>query len=102
MTRHHSRVRSHPTVLLALDRFKGCLDAADVCAELSSGVLDPGLPVKLVLRPVADGATACWMKRWPRGSALVAATDVESPLTGSNAAAQAFGRSITTGLNGPA
>ncbi|MBA3797646.1 MAG: glycerate kinase [Geodermatophilaceae bacterium] len=49
---------SHPTVLLALDKFKGCLDAADVCAELSRGILDAGLAVKVVLRPVADGGDA--------------------------------------------
>ena len=55
MTRHHSRVRSHPTLLLALDKFKGCVDAADVCAELSRGILDAGLTVKVVLSPVADG-----------------------------------------------
>lgn len=44
-----------PSVLLAADKFKGCLSAADVCAELRTGLLRAALPVEVVLRPVADG-----------------------------------------------
>lgn len=46
---------STPTVLLAVDKFKGCLAAIEVCAELRTGMLDAALPVNVVLRPIADG-----------------------------------------------
>ncbi len=44
-----------PTVLLAPDKFKGCLAAIDVCKELRTGLLDAATPVEVVLRPMADG-----------------------------------------------
>lgn len=43
------------TVLLAPDKFKGCLAAIDVCKELRTGLLASAFPVEVVLRPMADG-----------------------------------------------
>jgi len=42
-------------VLLAPDKFKGCLTALEVCSELRSGLLAGQSPVQVVLRPMADG-----------------------------------------------
>lgn len=42
-------------MLLAADKFKGCLSAAEVCAQLRTGLLRGSRPVQVVLRPVADG-----------------------------------------------
>jgi len=42
-------------VLLAPDKFKGCLPAMDVCTELQTGLLDGARPIDVVLRPMADG-----------------------------------------------
>lgn len=43
------------TVLLAPDKFKGCLTATEVCAELHAGLRDAAVPLEVVCRPMADG-----------------------------------------------
>lgn len=42
-------------MLLAVDKFKGCLSAADVSAALRTGLLRVSRSMEVVLRPVADG-----------------------------------------------
>lgn len=42
-------------MLLACDKFKGCLPALDVCSELRAGLLDGSRSIEVVLRPMADG-----------------------------------------------
>lgn len=42
-------------MLLAPDKFKGCLTAMDVCAELGSGLLEGRSDIEVVLRPMGDG-----------------------------------------------
>ncbi len=42
-------------MLLALDQFKGCLSAFDVCSELRAGLLNGSQAIEVVLRPMADG-----------------------------------------------
>jgi glycerate kinase len=44
-----------PTVLLAPDKFKGCLSAIEVCTELRIGLLQGSSCVDVVLRPMGDG-----------------------------------------------
>lgn len=42
-------------MLLAPDKFKGCLAATEVCAELRTGLLTGPSAVDVVLRPMGDG-----------------------------------------------
>ncbi len=42
-------------MLLAPDKFKGCLAATEVCAELRTGLLNGPSAVDVVLRPMGDG-----------------------------------------------
>ncbi|MES2708422.1 MAG: glycerate kinase [Verrucomicrobiota bacterium] len=44
-----------PVVLIACDKFKGTLTAAEACAAVAAGVLDIWPKAKCVLRPMADG-----------------------------------------------
>lgn len=55
MRRHDGGVPSAPIVLLALDKFKGCLSAIDVCSELRTGLLNGQQPIEVIVHPVADG-----------------------------------------------
>ncbi len=43
-------------MLLAPDKFKGCLSAIEVCTELRIGLLQGSSCVDVVLRPMGDGA----------------------------------------------
>ncbi len=42
-------------MLLAPDKFKGCLTATDVCVELRRGLMGGPAQIEVVVRPVADG-----------------------------------------------
>ena len=42
-------------MLLAPDKFKGCLAATEVCTELRTGLLNGRSAVDVVLRPMGDG-----------------------------------------------
>ncbi len=42
-------------MLLAPDKFKGCLTATDICAELRRGLTAGPRQIEVVLRPIADG-----------------------------------------------
>jgi glycerate kinase len=46
---------SAPVVLIACDKFKGTLSAAEACAAVAAGVLDLWPMAQCVLRPMADG-----------------------------------------------
>ena len=49
------RVMTLTRVVLAPDKFKGCLGAAEVASALSAGFLDVRPDVEVVCRPIADG-----------------------------------------------
>lgn len=44
-----------PVVLIACDKFKGTLTAAEACSAVAAGVLDIWPQAKCILRPMADG-----------------------------------------------
>ncbi|UUZ59837.1 glycerate kinase [Nocardioides sp. B-3] len=51
-----------PKVLIASDKFKGSLTAAEVAAAVSEGVRRSRPDVDVESVPVADGETARWLR----------------------------------------
>ncbi|MDQ4036894.1 MAG: glycerate kinase [Actinomycetota bacterium] len=79
------------TVLLAPDKFKGCLAAIDVCAELRSGLLQGPTALNVELRPIGDGG---------EGTLDAAVASGFRPLTVTAAGPLTEARSVRIGIRG--
>lgn len=68
-----------PTIVLAPDKFKGSMTAAQVCDHISAGMLDRDSTLQIVPRPVADGGEGTVAAALSRG-AVAHEVEVVGPL----------------------